>query len=187
VQEGDMARARTVLEKALSLSPNLARANFFYAKVLRSDGNYDGAAQRLRSVLTQYPRDRVAMNDLGRVLFLERKYNDAVKELQAVLEIDPEDLQAHYNLMLCYNGLGNEKLAKEHQGRYLRFKADESSQAITGPYRQLHPEDNNERQSIHEHISVPLPIGTTSKHVGTAAIGRPAGQSPAAISAGASR
>jgi hypothetical protein len=34
---------------------------------------------------------------------------------------------------------------------YLRFKADESAQAITGPYRQLNPEDNNERQAIHEH------------------------------------
>jgi tetratricopeptide (TPR) repeat protein len=180
-----MARARRVLEKALSLAPNLARANFFYAKVLRSDGNYEGAATRLRIVLAQYPRDRVALNDLGRVLFLERKYDEAVKILQSVLEIDPEDLQAHYNLMLCYNGLGNEKLAKEHQARYLRFKADESSQAITGPYRQLHPEDNNERQSIHEHVSVPLPVTTTN--VGTAALGRPAGQSPAVPSAGASR
>jgi tetratricopeptide (TPR) repeat protein len=163
VQEGDMARARTVLLKALQLSPNLARANFFYAKVLRSDGNYEDAATRLRSVLAQYPRDRVALNDLGRILFLQRKYDEAVKVLQSVLAIDPEDLQAHYNLMLCYNGLGQEKLAKEHEARYLRFKADEASQAITGPYRQLHPEDNNERQAVHEHVSVPL-----TNHVGTA-------------------
>jgi len=145
-----------VLEKALALSPDLARANFFYAKVLRSDGNYDGAAQRLGMVRVQYPRDRVVLNELGRVMFLQRRYQDAVKVLQSVLQIDPEDLQAHYNLMLCYNGLGNEKLAKEHQARYMRFKADESSQAITGPYRQLHPEDNNERQAVHEHVSVPL-------------------------------
>jgi len=186
VQEGDMARARTVLEKALALSPNLARANFFYARVLRSDGNYDGAVSRLKSVLAQYPRDRVALNDYGRVLFLERKYDEAVKVLQSVLEIDPEDLQAHYNLMLCYNGLGNEKLAKEHQARYMRFKADESAQAITGPYRQSHPEDNNERQSVHEHFSVPLPVLTTTR-VGADAPVRPAGQSPAAPSAGASR
>jgi len=168
VQEGDMERASTVLEKALALSPNLARANFFYARVLRADGNYEGAATRLRSVLAQYPRDRVALNDLGRVLFLQRKYDDAVKVLQSVFLIDPEDLQAHYNLMLCYSGLGNDKLAKEHQARYLRFKADESAQAITGPYRQSHPEDNNERQSIHEHVSVALPA-VSSKHIGTAA------------------
>jgi tetratricopeptide (TPR) repeat protein len=174
VQEGDMERARAVLEKALALSPNLARANFFYARVLRADGNYEGAAERLRIVLGQYPRDRVALNDLGRILFLQRKYADAVTVLQSVFTIDPEDLQAHYNLMLCYNGLGNEKLAKEHEARYLRFKADESSQAITGPYRQSHPEDNNERQAIHEHVSVPLQ-GLTSKYLKTAA--SPAGAS----------
>jgi len=158
VQEGDMERARMVLEKALALSPKLARANYFYARVLRSDGNYEGAAARLRIVLAQYPRDRVALNDYGRILFLQRKYSDAVKALQSVLAIDPEDLQAHYNLMLCYSGLGDPKLAKEHEARYMRFKADESAQAITGPYRRLHPEDNNERQAIHEHVSVPLPL-----------------------------
>jgi Flp pilus assembly protein TadD len=182
VQEGDMARARPVLQKALQLSPNLARANFFYAKVLRSDGNYGDAATRLRSVLSQYPRDRVALNDLGRILFLQRKYDEGVKVLQSVLAIDPEDLQAHYNLMLCYNGLGQEKLAKEHEARYLRFKADEASQAITGPYRQLHPEDNNERQSVHEHVSVAL-----TNHAGTATRAIQTGEAGRASVAGASK
>ena len=197
LQEGDVARARTVLEKALAHSPDLARAHFFYAGVLRQEGNYDGAAQHLAKVLVQYPRDRVALNNLGRVLFLERKYAEAVKTLQRVLAVDPEDLQAHYNLMLCYNGLGDEKMSKEHQARYLRFKADEASQAITGPYRKLNPEDNNERQNIHEHVSVPLPIlnngpakrlaaratrrhALTTDHVGTDTLVRPGGHSPAA-------
>jgi Flp pilus assembly protein TadD len=175
VQEGDMERARTALEKALALSPTLARANYFYARVLRAEGNYEGAASRLRMVLSQYPRDRVALNDLGRILFLQRKYAEAVETLQSVLKIDPEDLQAHYNLMLCYNGLGNEKLAKEHEACYRRFKADESAQAITGAYRQSHPEDNNERQAVHEHISVPLAgLKAKAKTVSVASIRGPA-------------
>ena len=172
LQEGDVARARTVLEKALVLSPDLARAHFFYSGVLRQEGDYDGAVRHLRKVLAQYPRDRVAVNNLGRVLFLQRKYSEAVQVLQQVLAIDPEDLQAHYNLMLCYNGLGDEKMAKEHQARYLRFKADEASQAITGPYRQLNSEDNNERQNIHEHVSVPLPI-RSAKPVASVRSGKP--------------
>jgi tetratricopeptide (TPR) repeat protein len=184
VQEGDMDRARSVLEKGLALSPDLARAHFFYAKVLRSDGRYDEAADHLRRVLAQYPRDRVALNDLGRILFLERKYADAVKVLESVLQVDPEDLQAHYNLMLCYNGLGDAKQAQEHQVRYLRFKADEASQAITGPYRQLNPEDNNERQAIHEHVSVPL---STTANAKSAALSHRAERSSVHTSSGASK
>jgi tetratricopeptide (TPR) repeat protein len=93
---------------------------------------------------------------VGRILFLQRRYAAAIAEFHETLSIDPEDLQAHYNLMLCYSGLGDEAHANEHKERYLRFKADESAQAITGPYRQAHPEDNNERQPIHEHVSVAL-------------------------------
>jgi tetratricopeptide (TPR) repeat protein len=109
------------------------------------------ALVHLRKVLQQYPQDRVVRNDAGRVLFLQKKYAEAVKEFEQVLTIDPEDIQAHYNLMLSYNGLGMEERARQHEARYLRFKADESAQAITGPYRAAHPEDNNERQAIHEH------------------------------------
>src|SRR5712691_369436 len=156
VQEGDTDGARKVLDKALAINPQLARANFFYARVLREEGKYDEAASHLQVVLAQYPRDRVVRNELGRVFFLQKRYAGAVKEFEATLSIDPEDLQAHYNLMLCYNGLGDDAKASEHKTRYLRFKADESSQAITGPYRQAHAEDNNERQPIHEHSSIAL-------------------------------
>ncbi len=168
VQEGDTGGARIVLEKALALKPGLARANFFYARILKEEGKYDEAISRLRDVLAQYPRDRVVRNEVGRILFLQKKYAAAVAEFNQTLAIDPEDLQAHYNLMLCFSGLGDEARANEHKERYLRFKADESAQAITGPYRQAHPEDNNERQPIHEHVSVALnPPAKTGKRAAT--------------------
>jgi len=48
---------------------------------------------------------------------------------------------------------------------------------ITGPYRRLHPEDNNERQLIHEHVSVPLtpvkkPAAVAEQHAATTAGGK---------------
>ncbi len=153
-QEGNLTAAKEADERALALAPSLARANFFYARILRNQGKYDEAAAYLRIVLAQYPRDRVVHDEMGRILFLQRRYADAIHEFEATLSIDPEDLEANYNLMLCYTGAGHADRAAEFQKRYMRFKADESAQTLTGPYLRTHPEDNNERQAIHEHVSV---------------------------------
>jgi tetratricopeptide (TPR) repeat protein len=162
VQEGNMAGARQVLDKALAISPKLARAHYFYARVLRQIGDYDGAIEHLRIVLAQYPEDRVVNDDLGRVLFLQHKYAQARDAFLQTMTIDPEDLEANYNLMLCYTGLGNHTEAAAYEERYLRFKADEASQTLTGPYREKHPDDNNERQPIHEHDSVSLQVANAN-------------------------
>jgi tetratricopeptide (TPR) repeat protein len=154
IQEGNMAGGEEMLRRALTIDQGLAKTHFFLGTALKSLGRYDEAVTHLRTAAAKYPRDRVVLNQLGRVLFLQRQYEPAVSALTQVLAIDPEDLQAHYNLMLAYRGLGKTELANREEVLYRRFKADESSQAITGPYRQLHPDDNNERQSIHEHVAV---------------------------------
>ncbi len=162
IQEGQMAAAEMVLLRALELDPKLAKTHFFLALALKPQGRYDEAVAHLRTAASLYPRDRVVLGQLGRVLFLKREFKDAVVELQKVLKIDPEDLFAHYNLMLSYQGLGDSEAAAREETLYRRFKADESAQAITGPFRRLHHHDNNERQSIHEHrnalpATVPAP------------------------------
>src|SRR5438874_1435174 len=116
----------------------------------------DEALEHLLIAKQKYPQDRVVIDDIGRILFLQHKYQEAIDELKKTMAIDPEDLQANYNLMLSYRGLGNTDQSNEYQKRYLRFKADEAAQALTGPYRLVHPEDNNERQAIHEHQSAAL-------------------------------
>jgi tetratricopeptide (TPR) repeat protein len=150
-QEGNTAGAAEMLLKALAISPSLAKAHFFLGSALKQEGRYDDALTHLRQAAGQFPRDRVVRNQLGRVLFLKRQFREAVAEFQQVLAIDPEDLQAHYNLMLAYQGLGDREGAARERALYERFKADEAAQSITGDFRRLHPHDNNERQAIHEH------------------------------------
>lgn len=156
LQEGEVEAAKPLIERALSLSPHLARAHFFRAMAQKADGDYDGAIASLRKVEAQYPEDRVVLNQLGRLLFLKRDYAGAVAALERVLGVDPEDLQAHYNLMLAWRGLNRPDKADLHAALFRRFKADEAAQTITARPRRLSPEDNNERQMIHEHESAPL-------------------------------
>jgi tetratricopeptide (TPR) repeat protein len=155
LQEGDVDAAIPMLEKALALSPRLAKAHFFLGTALRTLGRYDEALEHLRVAAEQYPRDRVVLNQIGRVQFLQRNFQEAIATFNRVLTVDPEDLEAHYNLMLSYQGTGQAELAERERALYTRFKADESAQAITGPFRLRSPHDNNERQSIHEHRETP--------------------------------
>jgi tetratricopeptide (TPR) repeat protein len=153
VQEGDHAAALPHLERALALRGDLASARYFTALALKAAGRYDEALGHLRVAAGGFPRDRVVRNQMGRILFLTRRHREAIAEFEKTLAIDPEDLTAHYNLMLCYRALGETDLAEREETLYARFKADESAQAITGPYRRLRPEDNLERQAIHEHVN----------------------------------
>jgi hypothetical protein len=129
----------------------------------KAAGEYDAALQSLNTVAGMYPRDRVVLNQLARIQFLQRDFAGALKTLERVCLVDPEDLQMHYTAMLCYRGLGKTEEAAREQKLFQRFKAEESSQAITAKRRMVSPEDNNERQMIHDHDSVSLNKPATAK------------------------
>jgi tetratricopeptide (TPR) repeat protein len=151
LQEGEVEAAIPLLEAALKLSPRLAKAHYFLGTALKTLGRYDEAIEHLTVAAEQYPRDRVVLNEIGRVHFYQRRFDEAIAAFKRALAVDPEDLDAHYNLMLAYQGAGDADNAARERTLYTRFKANEAAQAITGPYRLKSPHDNNERQNIHEH------------------------------------
>ncbi len=157
IQEGETDQAKPYIAKALQIDSSLGRIYFFRAMIEKSDGTYDAALKSLQRVEAQYPRDRVTLNQIARILFLKREYAKAVGYLERVCDIDPEDVQMHYTAMLCYRGLGLLDKANREEILFRRFKANESAQSITAAPRMASPEDNNERQLIHDHESVPLP------------------------------
>ena len=156
IREGEMEAAKPFIQKALAINADLPRTHFFNAMIQKADGDYDGALVSLRKVTAKFPRDRVALNQLARILFLKRQYKEALQVLDQVCAVDPEDVQMHYTAMLSARGLGDAQRAEREAKLFRRFKAEESSQAITARPRMLSPENNNERQPIHEHESVPL-------------------------------
>jgi tetratricopeptide (TPR) repeat protein len=159
IQEGETDAAKPFVDRALAIDPRLGRSYFFKAMIQKADGEYDEALKSLGVTASLYPRDRVVLNQIARILFLKREYKQALAVLERVCTVDPEDLQMHYLSILCYRGLGNAPEAAREEALFRRFKAEESSQAITAKRRLVSPEDNNERQAIHDHESVALQSG----------------------------
>lgn len=156
LQEGNLPAAEEALATALEMNPGWFKASYFMAQVARGYGEYERAVELLELVLEDYPYDRVARVDLGNVLYLMGRHEEAIPHLLFVLDnIDPEELGSHYNLMLTYRAMGDEEKAAIHESRYLRYKEDEDIRQLTGPYKRARPAVNNEAQPIHGHELLP--------------------------------
>ena len=154
IEEGDIEAAQPVLVRALELDGSNQKAQFFSAVASKAIGDYDEALRGLTAVSEMFPRDRVVLNQMGRVLFLMERFDESIDAFRSVLRIDAEDLMAHYNLMLAYRATGNNDASVDHQRRYERYKDDERSHALALEYRQRDAFANNEAQSVHFHRSV---------------------------------
>src|SRR5262249_41933296 len=84
IQEGETDAAKRFIAQALKLDASLGRIHYFKALVEKADGDYDGALRSLTTAAASYPRDRVVLNQIARILFLARRYDEALQALDRV-------------------------------------------------------------------------------------------------------
>jgi len=90
------AEAKRHFERAIVLNPNYATAHHWYGEVyLMPNGRTDEAIAEIRKAQELDPLSPVIMTDLGKDLYLARRYEEAVVELRRALEIDPNFISAH--------------------------------------------------------------------------------------------
>jgi tetratricopeptide (TPR) repeat protein len=157
IAEGRLADAKTSLAEAEKRRPGWGKTAFFRATVAKDEGRLDDAEKDLRAVLGKFSLDRVAWNNLGAVYWLAGKFPEAVAAYRKTLAIDPEDLNAHYNLMRVYRAMGDRRNADLEDAAYRRYKDDETIRATAGDYRLKNPWDNRESLPIHVHAEAEPP------------------------------
>ena len=156
IAEGRLEDAKESLAQAERVRPGWPKTAFFRAAVEKEEGRLDGAESDLKRVLAKFPLDRVAWNNLGSVYWLAGRYPEAVQAFEKTLAIDPEDLNAHYNLMRVYRAVGDREKAAQHEAAYRKYKDDETGRAIAADYRRADPWANRESLPVHVHTE-PFP------------------------------
>jgi tetratricopeptide (TPR) repeat protein len=157
IAEGRLSDAKVSLAEAERRRPGWGKTAFFRATVSKDEGRLDDAAKDLLAVLEKFPLDRVAWNNLGLVYWLAGRFPDAIAAYGRTLAIDPEDLNAHYNLMRVYRATGDRRKAEDHDAAYRKHKEDETIRAIPGDFRLENPWANRESLPIHVHAEAQPP------------------------------
>jgi hypothetical protein len=131
---------------------------WFTGLVNKQNGYLDDAINNFESIVAlddrqtrsrgfDFSRDYRLLNELGQTLYERAKQErgeahqeqrqkflrEAVATFRRVLELDPENVTAHYNLDLIYKQLGAREKAAEHFALYQKYRPDDNARdrAIT--------------------------------------------------------
>jgi tetratricopeptide (TPR) repeat protein len=148
-------RAASLLEAVVRANPENMRALFQQARVFIRRGQLDEAEANIRRVLVSFPRDRMSLQQLGELCKIKHDYRAARECYEKILAIDPEDLGAHYNLMLLFRKLGMKEEAKREAKIFADLKDDPSALPLANLFLRKHPEMSNESVFWHIHDLTP--------------------------------
>lgn len=143
--------ALELLEKALRLNPESARALLYKGVILRHQARLNEAAGAQTAVLRQFPRSRQARQELGYDYFLLHRYSEARAEFEALQSINPDDLTAHYYLGIIYGKLGMKSEAERESLLYAEHREDPTMGSLVQDFWRANPGLVNEITPYHIH------------------------------------
>ena len=76
-------------------------------------GQHELAQKEFENLVVDYPKFAEAHNKLATVLYLQRKYNESIKECEITLKMNPNHFGAWNGLGLCHYQLANYPTAIE--------------------------------------------------------------------------
>ena len=143
--------ARTAIRKALSLDSNNARALYYDGLLQRRAGNTQQEIADFRKVVEMFPQSRDARRELGITYYQQKDEHAALEQFEALQQIDPDDLVAHYNLSILYRRMGQPDKAAEEQAKFIDKKVDPGAPTYSLNFLRVHPEIATESIPWHMH------------------------------------
>ncbi|HSS96319.1 MAG TPA: tetratricopeptide repeat protein, partial [Terriglobales bacterium] len=159
------ASARSSLDKALRISPDNARALYYMALVERRTGNNVSEIQDLEKVVAQFPKSSDARRELGKSYYRESRLQEARTQFEALQQIEPDDVAAHYNLSLIYGRMGMDEKASEQATFFTDKKADPNAPTYSLDFIRAHPEISTESVPWHMHKDLSLEVVAPQKQL----------------------
>jgi len=112
LRKGDRIAAAQSLERTLRLQPDYVPALIWLGDTYLDLGRVDEAQAAFSRALTRQPDSAPALFGAGRVALARRAYDDAVRNLEQAVRIDPRATVIQYPLAMAYRGAGERDKAE---------------------------------------------------------------------------
>ncbi len=100
--EWKFAEAEREFRRAIELNPNYATAHQWYAFDLAAMGRLDEALSEINRARQSDPLSGIINTDLAEFLYFARRYDEALQQAHATLEMDPNFAMAHRMMERVY-------------------------------------------------------------------------------------
>ena len=135
-----IAKANECIARAIEITPNDGRTRFYRAQLSIKQFRYSEALADLEGLARERPTDRQVWSQLASVYLLQRRDTEARAAYERVLNIDPDDTEAHMKLTGLYWRFQLIGLAKSEQNAYQARHTDTVGETLRRQYLRLHPE-----------------------------------------------
>jgi len=112
LRKGDRTAAARALEHTLNLQPDYVPALIWLGDTYLDLGRVEDAQAAFSRALTRQPDSAPALFGAGRVALARRAYDEAVRNLEQAVRIDPRATVIQYPLAMAYRGIGEREKAE---------------------------------------------------------------------------
>lgn len=176
LKEGRLDEAALALQRAAVHDPPAPpwSVAWFSGLVNKQNGYLDAAIEDFRNLVEtnfakarerefDFSRDYRLLNELGQTLLERAKQERGASRLarreallreaegwfDRVLELDPENATAHYNLGLIYAQTGQQALAEKHRALHLKYKPDDNArERAVALHRRANPAADHAAEAV---------------------------------------
>jgi tetratricopeptide (TPR) repeat protein len=145
-KEGQLEQAARALQRASEQQAHPWTIAWYSALIDRENGHLEIATQTLETIINNrfaaarqrgfdFSYDVRVLNELGRTLYERSRQQRGMQQRELLeqaqgwfdktLQIDPENLAAHYNLGLLHAQLGNTDAAEQHRALHEKYRPDD--------------------------------------------------------------
>ena len=126
--QGQYGEAESWLKQSLAAQPNQVAASYYLGMTYAAIGDDDRAIPVFRDLIRNNPKHAPSYVKLGGILLRAHQYEEAQQDLERAVSLDPDSVEAHYQLGLLLKRMGKSAESESQFAESRKLEAEQGAQ-----------------------------------------------------------